>query len=271
MRVSSSLRDYLILLAGSASFGTAAIFIDLSTLTPSALALLRFLISSLILLLVTRTRIQLSGILYGVILGVHMLLFVESVRSTLVIDSTVLVSTSPIFSVVLARAVGIPVRRIEYLAVVMAVLGVILMQYPLQAGRVVGNVEALLSGLMVAIYTVALSKRKEVQESLSFTARVYFWGGVSLIPGVVIQGIGELNLPSVLSLAGLVALPTLLGHTSVIYLSTRIRPHIIEMFGLLEPVVATLLAALLFDQVPTLYDLIGSAVVVGSVLLVTFL
>ncbi|MCI2415700.1 MAG: hypothetical protein MPF33_10750 [Candidatus Aramenus sp.] len=96
-------KRYLLLVLGGISFGTASIFIKFSDLSPGAITFLRFLIAGLVLSL---GRIKLKDVInflpYGLLLAVHMVLFVESVYTTFLIDATVLVSTSPIFALFLS-------------------------------------------------------------------------------------------------------------------------------------------------------------------------
>ncbi|MCI2415699.1 MAG: EamA family transporter [Candidatus Aramenus sp.] len=118
------------------------------------------------------------------------------------------------------------------------------------------------------MYTSLLGRRG-VEEPLHATSSIYLASSVFALPLFVVEGFGELDVTSVLSLLGLIALPTLLGHTSVVVASGHVKPHVIETIGLLEPVVvASALAFLLLGQVPSLYQLIGGGIVVMSVAVV---
>jgi drug/metabolite transporter (DMT)-like permease len=81
--------------------------------------------------------------------------------------------------------------------------------------------------------------------------------------------VGEFNSESLLALAGLILLPTLVGHTSIIVSSGKVKPQHIETIGLLEPVVATLLAIPFFGQIPTLNEIVGALFVIFSIFIVT--
>jgi drug/metabolite transporter (DMT)-like permease len=69
-------------------------------------------------------------------------------------------------------------------------------------------------------------------------------------------------------LLGLIFIPTLIGHTSVIYASNKVKPQYIETIGLLEPVVASIIAIFTFNQIPTLFEVLGSVLIVSSIILV---
>ncbi|AEB94812.1 DMT family transporter [Metallosphaera cuprina] len=257
---------YLILVIGGITFGTAAIFIRLSDLTPGMIAFFRFFIAGIIL---SRGRINLRKVLTqwktGALLSAHMILFIASVYRTTIIDSTVLVSTSPLFSLVLAPLAGIKNSRKDVIAGVVAFVGVLIMNFPLNEGYLIGNVLAILSALTISMYTILLSRVKD-EDPLTPAAYIYLMSSVFSLPIMILQGVGKINFYSLLSLVGLIVFPTLIGHTSVVYSSGHVKPQHIEVIGLLEPVVATVLAFPIFDQIPTLFEMLGGIVIILSIL-----
>jgi drug/metabolite transporter (DMT)-like permease len=260
-------RDFILLTLGGASFGTAAIFVELCSLTPAATAFFRFLLAGIILVALKGRPKYLKKVLpYSLLLGIHMFLFIESVKLTQIIDATVLVSTSPIYVLLLARLMKVKVYPIDVVAAVMAVIGVTIMNYPLIMGQLIGNLVAIGSAFATAIYTILLNRRSWDAEPLVLTSNIYLVASLVILPLTLVQGFGTFNLTSWLAVGGLVALPTLVGHSTVIYLSKRIRPQVIDTFTLLEPVVATSLAYLIFRQVPNSHQLIGSSLVLLSLL-----
>ena len=261
---------YFILILGGITFGTAAIFIKLSGMSPGMIAFTRFFIAGLIL---SRGRLHLRRILsqwkVGLLLSAHMILFIFSVYYTTIIDSTVLVSTSPLFSLALAPLVGIPTTKKEIITGAVAFMGVILMNFPVNQGYLLGNVMAIISALTIALYTILLSKTKN-EDPLLLTSYIYLMSSVFSFPIALVEGPGRVDLVSILSLLGLIALPTLVGHTSVIYASGHVKPQHIEVIGLLEPVVATLLALPILNQVPTPLEIVGGGMIVLSVSILTW-
>jgi len=261
-------RYYTILILGGITFGTAAIFIRFSSLSPSFIAFSRFFVAGLIL---SRGRLSLKEIAGkwrpGLLLAAHMILFILSVYRTTIIDSTVLVSTSPLFSLALAHFVGIRTTKKELIAGLLAFLGIVIMNYPLQAGLLLGNFLAIISALTIALYTIILAKGS-TEDPMILTSQIYLASSIFSFPLVLLQGIGNVNMTSLLSLLGLIALPTLIGHTSVIYSSGHVKPQHIEIIGLLEPVVASVLAVPLFGQIPTSTEVLGSAMVIVSIIVI---
>ena len=258
---------YLLLIAGGISFGTASIFIKLSGMTPGSIAFLRFFIAGLILSL---GKINVKKVLkympFGFLLALHMITFIISVYTTTIIDATVLVSTSPFFVILLSPLLKFPVSRRDVLAITTGFIGVVILNYPFQAGYLTGNLIAILSAFLIALYTAGLSRVKE--DSLVLTSSIYLSSSIFTLPVFLLQGFGKLDEKSLLALLGLIALPTLLGHTSIIVSSGKVKPQHIETIGLLEPVVATILAIPIFNQIPNVFEIVGSALVILSILLV---
>lgn len=260
---------YTILILGGISFGTAAIFIKLSNLTPGAIAFLRFLIAGLILSL---GKIDIRKIIrylpLGFLLSLHMILFIESVYKTTIIDATVLVSTSPFFTILLSPLSKFKTEKIDILIAIMGFLGIIIMNYPIPTGYLIGNLLALISAFTIALYTTLLSK-KDNEKPLELTSSIYLASSFFSLPLFIYQGIGELSVISILSLLGLIFIPTLIGHTSIIYASGKVKPQYIETIGLLEPVVATLLAIPIFNQIPSIQEIIGSTLIILSIIIIS--
>ncbi|MEM3277392.1 MAG: DMT family transporter, partial [Metallosphaera sp.] len=128
-----------------------------------------------------------------------------------------------------------------------------------------GNVLAILSALTISMYTILLSRVKD-EDPLTPAAYIYLMSSVFSLPIMILQGVGKINFYSLLSLVGLIVFPTLIGHTSVVYSSGHVKPQHIEVIGLLEPVVATVLAFPIFDQIPTLFEMLGGIVIILSIL-----
>ncbi|WP_054846173.1 DMT family transporter [Sulfuracidifex tepidarius] len=259
---------YLLLILGGISFGTASIFIKESGMTPASITFLRFLVAGAML---TRGKLRLElrardYLVLGGLLAFHMFTFIEGVYHTTIMDATVLVSTSPFFVVIFtALRKNVVLRDVE--AVLIGFIGVVLINFPLNEGNLVGNLISLISALSIALYTFRLSSVK-YEDPLSLTAWIYLFSSLLSFPFFLLQGLGRVDLTSVLSLIGLIAIPTLIGHTSIVISSGKVKPQHIETIGLLEPVVATTLSIPLFGEIPSVLQLGGSALVILSILFI---
>lgn len=155
-------KSYVILIIGGISFGTAAIFIKFSDLTPGAIAFFRFLVAGLILSL---GKIDLRKIIkyspFGLLLSLHMITFILGVYNTTIIDATVLVSTSPFFAILLSPLSKFKAERIDAVITAIGFSGVLIMNYPLQLGYLYGNIMSLISAFLISLYTTLLRRNEE--------------------------------------------------------------------------------------------------------------
>ncbi|EZQ06766.1 MULTISPECIES: DMT family transporter [Acidianus] len=258
---------YAILVIGGISFGFAAIFIKISGMSPGSITFFRFAIAGLILSLgKINPRKILQYAPLGFLLSIHMILFILGVYNTTIIDATVLVSTSPFFSILFASLGKFKSEKLDYEMASLGFLGVLIMNYPLNNGDLLGNILSILSALSISIYTLLLSKRSG--NVLEITSSIYLSSAFFSFPLFAIEGLGKVNLTSILALIGLILIPTLIGHTSVIYTSGKVKPQHIETIGLLEPVVATIISIPLFNQIPSVTEVVGGFLVLLSVLVI---
>ncbi|WP_338599003.1 DMT family transporter [Sulfolobus tengchongensis] len=251
------MKEKVILFLGGVAFGTAAIFVKFCTISPPLITFLRFVIAGAILLTFSRKReFKLKYfIIPSLFLSLHMVLFVSSVFLTTISASTILVSTSPLFAMILRK-------RID-LFVIIALVGIIIMNYNENLGYLLGNVFALMSAVSFSLYTYFLSKLD--YDFISTAPLIYLLSSVFMIPILPIYGLGEFNLTSILAIFGLVLIPTLIGHGSVIYTANKLPISLVTSAELIEPVVATLLAIPIFHQIPNIQEIIGGTITLISI------
>ncbi|ARM74668.1 DMT family transporter [Acidianus manzaensis] len=251
------MKEKAILFLGGVAFGTAAIFVKFCTISPPLITFLRFVLAGSILLAFSRKgKFKLKYfIIPSLFLSLHMMFFVSSVFLTTISASTILVSTSPIFAMILRR-------RID-LFILTAIAGIIIINYSVSFGYLLGNVLALLSAVSFAFYTYFLSKlHYDFTSTASF---IYLLSSTFMIPILPVYGIGEFNLVSILAVLGLVLIPTLIGHGSIIYTANKLPISLVTSAELIEPVVATLLAIPIFHQIPNIQEIIGGAITLISI------
>ena len=254
------MKEKVILFLGGVAFGTAAIFVKFCTITPPLITFLRFLLASIVLFPFRLKRAKRNlGFKYLIIpslfLSLHMVFFVASVFLTTIAASTILVSTSPIFAMI--------IRKKFDLLIFIAIIGIIIMNYTTTLGYLIGNILALTSAISFALYTYFLSKIN--YDFLSTSALIYLVSSLFMIPILPFYGIGNFNLVSLLAILGLVFIPTLVGHGSVIYTANKLPISLVTSSELIEPVVATILAFFIFKQIPTIQEIIGGGITLVSI------
>ncbi len=86
-----------------------------------------------------------------------------------------------------------------------------------------------------------------------------------MIPVLPFYGLGDINPISILAVLGLVLVPTLIGHGSVIYTANKLPISLVTSAELIEPVMATILAIPIFHQIPDTQELIGGTITLISI------
>lgn len=267
-------------------FGTAAVLIRLlSGLSVFSIALWRLIIASifltLLLIVLKRPLVQnllrknLSRILVlGILLGLHFILFVSAVLDTTILNATLLVNTTPIWSMCVSSLVfKLKPSRLAVLGILMSFLGVGVIAYGDASSKVwtinlKGDLEAIFAAVVEAFYlsygrdtrrrTPVLNLMLAIYVFSAFTVLV--WGGVSH---------SGFNFPTqlslILTLVGLGLLPTALAHTFYFSSLSHLKSFETATMALLEPIGATLLGILIFFEVPDAMFVSGAVFVLGGI------
>jgi len=265
------------------SFG--AIFVRLAAAPPLAVSFYRVALASLLLLpfaggdarrswpaLEGRHRLLLIG--SGLALALHFATWIASLSYTTVASSVLLVNTAPLFAVVLSRVfLGEKPSATVLAAIPLAFFGAALIAYgdwTGSPGSLLGNGLALFGAVAVALYQVI---GRGLRDALPLNAYVLgVWGTAALALAGLARGFGVLlgGYPrrTWIVFLALAVVPTLGGH-GLVNKSLRALPApTVGLFLLGEPVIASLLAWLLFHETPGAWTLGGGAVVLAALGLV---
>jgi drug/metabolite transporter (DMT)-like permease len=216
-------------------------------------------------------------LLSGACLALHFSLWNASLALTTVASSTVLVACSPLFVGVLAGPLlGEPPSRLGWAGIGLTIAGAAVIALG-DAGAVDLGPRALLGDAMAfggaaaigGYFLIGRSLRRRLPAS-AYAASVYGVAALLLLPACLLSGAALGGYPgrSWLAIGGVVAGPQLLGHTVFNALLATLTADTVAVIGLTEPVGATLLAWLLFQELPTVWFWPGAAVVLAGVWLV---
>lgn len=258
--------DSLVIAAGRLAIATLA-------LAPVALARHRGALHGL------GRRDSLLALAAGVLLALHFASWIASLAMTTVLQSVVLVTTTPLWVALLAPfALGERLSRGVVLGLLLAVAGGALMAAGGEGAgaRSAAAPDALRGGALALLGAWAMAGYLLVGRGLR--ARL------ALVPYVfIVYGAAATALLLVVALAGrpvaglppatwgwivlLALVPQLIGHTSFNWALRHMRatPVAVVLFG--EPVGATLLAFLVLGERPTAVRLAGAAVILTGVFL----
>lgn len=276
-------------------FGTASVFIRfLQSFDVFSIAFWRLIVACLALLiillvlgksfnfaLVKANLKQLSVLSF--FLSLHFIFFILAVKHTTILNATVLVNTTPIFSVFISSFLfKLRPSRMAIVGLAVSFIGVCVIAFAeaiaqnIHSGgaspSLMGDLEAVLAAFVEAFYLNYGGKIRNQMNILSIMLPIY-----AITAGIV----GVLSLPArsvvftlpaqvetLFPLLGLALLPTAVAHT--LYFSSLSDLKSFETAGmaLLEPVGATVLGIAVFQEVPAPMFALGGAMVLAGIIFI---
>ena len=204
----------------------------------------------------------------GVLFAANIALFYTAVKLTTVANATVLGAIQPVLSLLLVGPLfGEKVRRSEVAITVFAVAGVVTVVYgssitPVWSPR--GDILALLATVLWTAYLVTTKRARVELGALELQTVLTLVAGALVLPLALFSGQSfEVPRSDWPWLAFLVIVPGA-GHTLVNWAHAHTPLVLISMLFLLNPVVATGLAALFLDEPVNGFQIAGMALVIGS-------
>ena len=271
-------------------FGTAAIFIRfLQNLDAFSIAFWRLIIACLILAIIlivlgksfnfSLVRKNLKELLIlSIFLALHFIFFISAVKDTTILNATVLVNTTPIFSIFVSSFLfHLKPSRLAIVGLTISFVGVCVIAYAETiivdinaypenfSPSLKGDLEAVLAALVEAFY---LNYGRKIRKQMAILPTMFpMYMLTATIVGVL--GISATNkiltLPTeaeiILPLVGLGILPTAAAHT--LYFSSLLNLKSFETatMALLEPMGATVLGIILFQEIPAPMFVFGAVLI----------
>ncbi len=215
-----------------------------------------------------RRLIFLSG-LSGLFLAIHFVLWFESLQHTTVASSTTIVCTEVIW-VCLGFFLFLKGRLSWRIvgAIAVTLLGSVLIAWSDADSGFYGDVLALLAAIAVAVYTLIGRAVRSKLSTAVYTYLVYTACAAVLVGTCAVQRVDLLSFGSspVFVGLGLALFSTILGHSIFSWCLKYFSPAFVSASKLSEPVVAAILAALFFQEIPTLSQVAGGTLILGGVL-----
>lgn len=208
----------------------------------------------------------------GIFLALHFTSWFESLRYTSVASSTVIVCTESLW-VALGFCVFLKGRLSlkAILCIAASFLGSVLIamaDYGHGGDRLAGDALALFAAVMVAAYTLLGRVVRANTSTTVYTYIVYCFCALSLVLAAVCTSTPFFGYGSRSVLVGLLlaVCSTLLGHSIFSWCLKYMSPAFVSSSKLCEPVVASLIAMFLFQEMPTFLQIAGGAVVLAGVI-----
>ncbi len=207
----------------------------------------------------------------GIFLAIHFLLWFESLSHTSVASSTSIVCTEVIW-VSLGYCIFMKGKLSKWavLCIATAFIGSVLIAFSDSASgenMLYGDILSLLSAVAVAVYMLLGRVAREKLSTTVYTYIVYVSCAVMLVAVTLIQGASMVEYGYRVVITGLLlaVFSTILGHSIFSWCLKYFSPSFVSASKLCEPVVAAIIAGFLFQEVPTLLQILGGVIVIASV------
>ena len=264
----------------------ASIFIRLCTAPPLAIAFYRLFFATIILLPIT-IRLKLNELkslsrrdvatmfLIGLFLSIHFAFWITSLEFTSVASSVALVTTHPLFVcfggwLLLREKVTPPLLA----GIILSIFGCVLIaygDYGIGGDTLIGDLYALIGAAAAAAYFIGGRSLRQRVDTLPYAATVY--ASCTLILALLCILTGTPFYPysarDFLLFLALAVVPMIIGHTTLNWALKHLPASAVSASVLGEPAGSTLMAALLLREIPNSITLLGVAVTLSGIYLVS--
>jgi drug/metabolite transporter (DMT)-like permease len=214
----------------------------------------------------------------GVFLAAHFAFWTLSLEYTSVLISVTLVTTTPIWTALLE---GIFLRQfprgIILIGLIITVGGGLLLGIPsgstgttlsMGSAPLLGGTLATLGAIAIAIYLTIGRKLRAGLALLPYIWIVYGIGALVLFPVLLTQNIPltGYSINGYLWLLALAVIPQLIGHSSLNYAVKYVSATYITILTKLEPIISATVAFFIFAEIPGIWEVIGSVVILIGVI-----
>ncbi|OQX12448.1 MAG: hypothetical protein BWK80_43780 [Desulfobacteraceae bacterium IS3] len=276
------LNPYIALIIGVTAVSTGAIFARLADAPALVIAAYRVGLASLILLPIVWRKakpelMMLSGsdiklaLLSGFFLALHFATWISSLDYTSIANSVVLAGTNPLWVGLLTPFIAKEgLKKGTIAGILVSVAGGMIIaagDFTTSSDALFGDFLALTGGICAAIY---LLLGRHLRSKLSLLAYIFLcygsaamilWGTV-LYLGLPITGFDTRTITAFWALA---IVPQLIGHTSYNWSLKWFSAGLIAVSLLGEPVGATILGYIIFDEGLTATKFIGGSLILSAI------
>ena len=278
-------KNLLLLFVAVVAVSWAAIFIKLTGAPPLATAFYRMSFATLFILplalrkslpelIKIKGKILIVSLFSGIFLGLHFATWITSLDYTSISNSVVLVTTQPIFVAILSHLLLKEKINLTILsAILLALLGSFIISggdFRVGKANFFGDVLALIGAIMAAAYLMCGRVVRQKLSLFSYIFMVYFISALVLGILCIIWRTPLYPYPprTFLWFILLGLIPTVIGHTLYNWALKYIKAYLVGITILGEPVGATILAYLIFKQIPPTLTYLGAVAIFTGIFLV---
>ena len=238
--------------------------------------------AALLPVLLTRERRTLQGLrvrelgssaLAGLFLAGHFAAWLPSLSMTTVAASIALVTTTPIWTALIARISGVRLPGRVWWGLVLAVVGAALIagvDVTVSLRALAGDGLATLGAVCAGGYVLAGARARQRLTTSGYTVVCYSVCALALAVAALATGshLAGFSLRDWLLIAAITVCAQLFGHTLLNLVLSSVGPTVVSLAVLLEVPGSLIVALVLLGQLPPLLALPGMAAVVAGVALV---
>ena len=209
----------------------------------------------------------------GIFLAIHFASWITSLYLTTVSSAVLLVSTTPVFVAVAARLLwNDRLGRSGWWGILIALAGsAVVAGADLGGSSFTGNVLALVGGAAGAGYALATQVARRTVPVLEYSVIAYGVSALVLGPAAVavrspLSGFDRVTWQAIVAVT-LVA--QIAGHTLINITLKELHATLVSVTIMVEPIIATLLAYVLFNETPSVLTIPGGIAILGGIYLVT--
>ncbi len=201
----------------------------------------------------------------GIFLGFHFALFFGAVKLTSIANATVLGTLAPVFTLFVEKFIY---RRsfngVLVLGLLISLLGALVIngnQFSFNNEPFIGNLMAILCSLCIALSWMVAEKVRESSGAITYSRSVFFVAAFVLFLISIFRGesIFFVSLEHMGWFVFLGVVPTIFGHVVLSFILKFVSPTMVASIPLGEPIVASGLALILFNESLSSVTLVGGA------------
>lgn len=203
-------------------------------------------------------------ILSGIFLALHFATWNSSIKYSSIASCTVLVDTHPIFVVIVSFfLLKEKINTKSLICILIALAGSVIISLgdtSLGSKAIYGDFLALLGAIFVSVYMIIGRIVRQKISTTKYTFIVYTSSAITLILLCIFFKITlyPYSLQELFRFFLLAILCTILGHSIFSWALKYIKPSFVSTSILGEPVFATIWALLFFNEIPKVWQIIGS-------------
>jgi len=211
----------------------------------------------------------------GLALAVHFSTWIWSLEYTTVAISTLIVTSTPIWTalydtLVLKR----PLSRLATIAFATGIVGMGMVvgfdttAPPVAGHQFLGAALAFVGSLGIGAYFILVREVRDALDTRAIVTRTYGWAALALVLAAALAHQPSPPLHATVAWSGILAMALvsqLLGHTALNAALRWFSPSAIAFATLLEPVIAAILALLLFGEAVAPLSIAGGVILLASI------